>query len=185
MKQSMKTCVLLGIVMFAVSPAGWSQEFNYSSYTQTTLHDIVAEEQNHSFDQTEAKPDASFLEVECKVTKYRVRCSYSDLRRPISEMKGKLIELWMETLSADSNLAPLYRQEIQVMEGLNAHWIPIQEKLLPHINRELVKDDTIELFIVLMGKVEAEPVLIATEFEKITSPSGRPISTTAYARIVQ
>ena len=180
MKQLMSKLAIFGIVMFVVLPAGWSGEFNHASYTQTTLQDIIAEEQNHhSLDQAEAKKYADCNQVECRVSKYRVSCCYSNIRRTISENKKDVIMLWMETLKIDPKLASLYQQEIQVTEGTRVHWIPIQEQLFPFINKELVKNDSIELFILLIGKVESEFVFIATEFEKPISPAKKSIQVTA------
>ena len=176
----MSKSAIFGIVMFVVLPASWSGDFKYASYTQTTLQDIIAEEQNHhSYDQAEAKKHAENIQLKCRVSKYRVPCSYANIRRPIPEKKKNAIMLWMETLKIDPKLASLYRQEIQVTEGRRVHWIPMQEQLFPFINKELVKNDTIELFILLIGKVESEFVFIATEFEKPISPAKNSIQVTA------
>jgi hypothetical protein len=178
MRQLMRKLAIVGIVMFVVLPASWSEEFNYASYTQTTLQDIIAEEQNHSHDQAEAKKDADCIQLE--YSKYRVSCFYSNIRRPISEKKKNVIKLWMETLQIDPKLASLYQQEIMVTEGSRDHWIPIQEQLFSFINQELARNDTIELFIILICKVESEFVFIATEFEKPISPAKNSIQATAF-----
>jgi hypothetical protein len=182
MKQLMRKLAIFGIAMFVVLPANWSGEFNYASYTKTTLQDIIAEEQNHSHDQAEAKKYADFIQLECQVSKYRVSCCYSNIRRPLSEKKKNVITLWMETLKIDPNLASLYQQKIQVTESMRVHWIHIQEQLFPFINQELVKNDTIELFIILIGKVESEFVFIATEFSKPILPAKNSIQVTASTR---
>jgi len=169
--------------MLFISPACWSQEFNYASYTQTTLqHIIAAEEQNHSYNQAESKKYADCIQLECSVSKYRVSCCYSNIRRPISEKKKNVIKLWLEVLRIDPRLASLYQQEIQVTEGTRVHWIPIQEQLFPRINPQLVKNDTIGLFIIFIGKVESEFAFIATEFEKSLSPDKSLLQATAGTR---
>jgi len=181
-KHLMRKLAIFGIVMFVVLPANLSGEFNYGSYTKTTFHNTITEEQNHSYDQAVAKKYADCIQLECQVSKYRVLCCYSNIRRPISEKKKNIIKLWMETLKIDPKLASLYQQEIQVKEGTRVHWIPIQEQLFPFINQELVKNDTIELFIILIGKVESEFVFIATEFSKPVSPAKNSIQVTASTR---
>jgi len=184
MKQLMRNLAIFGIAMFVVLPASWSGEFNYASYTKTTLQDIIAEEQNHhSFDQVAAKKQANDIQLECRVSKYQVPCSYSDIQRPISEKKKNVIKMWMETLKIDPKLASLYQHEIQVTEGTRTYWIPVQEQLFPFMNKELVKNDTIGLFILLIGKVESEHVFIATEFEKSISPAKNPIRVTTASRL--
>jgi hypothetical protein len=182
MKQLVRKLAIAGFVMFVVLPAGWSQEFNYASYTQTTFQDIVTEEQNYSYDQAEATRVADCVQLEGRVSKYRVSCRYSDIRRPISGKKKNVIKFWMEALQIDPKLASLYRHEIRVTEGARDHWIPIQEQLFPHINQELIKNDTIELFIILIGKVESEFVLIATEFEKPLLPAMKSMQATVCTR---
>ena len=176
----MRKLAIFGIAMFVVLPSAWSGEFNHASYTQTTLQDIIAEEQNHhSLDQAEAKKYADYIQLECRVSKYLVSCCYSNIRRPVSEKTKNVIKLWMETLKIDPKLASLYQHEIQVTEGTSVHWIPMQEQLFPFITKELVKNDTIELFIILIGKVASEFVFIATEFEKPISPAKNLIQMTA------
>lgn len=177
----MRKLAIFGIVTFAILPSGWSGEFNYASYTKSTLQEIVAEEQNHhSLDLAAAKKQADYIQLECRVSKYRVPCSYSNVQRPISEKKKNVIKMWMETLKIDPKLASLYQHEIQVTESANVHWIPIQEQLFPFINKELVKNDRIELFIILIGNVETEYVFIATEFEKPISPRKNSAQMTAH-----
>src|SRR4030042_1107476 len=147
MKQLMRKLAIFGIALFVVLPSSGSEEFDYASYTQTTLQNILSEEQNHSHGKAEARLYADLIQLEGRVTKYRVSCCYSDIRRPISEKKKNLIKIWMETLQIDPKLASLYQQEIRVSEGKREHWIHIQEQLFPYINQELVRNDTIELFI--------------------------------------
>jgi hypothetical protein len=178
----MRKLEIFGIALFVALPAGWSAEFNYASYTQTTLQDIITQEQNHSHDQAQAKKNADYIQLECRVSKYRVSCCYSNIRRPISEKKKNGIKLWVEGLKIDPKLASLYQQEIWVTEGTRDHWIPIQEQLFPHIKRELAKNDTMELFIILIGKVASEFVFIATEFEKPITSAENSIQARACAR---
>ncbi|HDR15236.1 MAG TPA: hypothetical protein ENN79_07115 [Desulfobacteraceae bacterium] len=78
---------IAGSVFIIVFSAGWSQEFDYSAYTQTTLQDVITEEQNHSLVYAEAGKCADCIQLECTVLKYRVSCRYSHIRRPISEKK--------------------------------------------------------------------------------------------------
>lgn len=178
----MRKLAIVGIVMFVVLPASWSGEFDYASYAQTTLQDIIAEEQKRTEGQVEDKKHANDVQLDCRVTKYRVSCRYSNNLRPISEKKKNVIMGWMEMLKFDVKFASLYKQEIRVSEGTSLHWIPIQEQLFPHINQELVNNDTIELFVILIGKVESEFVFIGTEFEKPISPAKNSLQATASTR---
>lgn len=180
MKRFMRKLGIFGVAMFIVIPDSWSGEFNYASYTQTTLQDIITEEQNYSYVQADANKNADCIQLECRVSKYRVSCCYSAIGRPISEKKKNVIKLWMEVLQIDPRLASLYQQEIRVTEGTRDHWIPIQEQIFPYINQELIKNDTIELFIVFIGKAGSEFVFIATEFEKPISPAKNSIQAAAY-----
>ena len=184
MNRFMSNSEIFGIAMFVFLPASWSGEFNYASYTQTTLQDIIAEEQKHSEEQVADKKHTVTENVllECRVAKYRVSCCYSNSRRPISEKKKNVIKLWMEALKIDPKLASIYQQEIRMSEGTSVHWIPIQEQLFPHINQELVNNDTIELFIILVGKVESEFVFIGTEFAKPDSPTKNSLQAIASPR---
>ncbi len=131
------------IVLWAWTACG-SAEFNYASYIETTLQDIITEERNHSVYPAAQKKTLERVEIECQTAKYRVSCNYTAVRRPISGNRKNVIKLWVQTLQIEPTLASLYRQEIKVTEGMNVHWIPVQEKLLPHINRNLGRNDAIE-----------------------------------------
>jgi len=161
---------IAAVMVICVSTACRSAEFHYASYVESTLQNIIAEELNHSVGSAGHQRNVPFVEIECQVAKYRVLCNYTAIRRPISGKNKNLIQLWMKTLQIETALASLYRQEIKVMEGMNAHWIPVQDNLLPHLDRELSRNDAIELFILFLGKTDSGYVFIATEFEKIDLP---------------
>ena len=184
MRQFMRKSKIFAIAMFVFLPASWSGEFDYASYTQTTLQHIIAEEQKHSEEQVADKKytKAEYDLLECRVAKYRVSCRYSNILRPIPDKKKNVIKWWMEALDFDSKLASLYQHEIRVSKGASVHWIPIQEQLFPHLNQELVHNDTIELFIILIGKVESEFVFIGTEFAKPDSSTENSLQATASPR---
>jgi hypothetical protein len=177
MKWLVSKWAITATVLVALLPVSWSGEFDYDSYIPTTLRDIILEEQEHI--KVHAKDDKTVTDVllECRVAKYRVPCRYFNNQRPISEKKKKVITGWMEMLKFDINIASLYKQEIRVSDGTREHWIPIQEQLFPHLNHEVVKNDTIELFIILTGCVESEYVFIATEFVKPVLPANNPDQT--------
>jgi hypothetical protein len=151
-----------------------SAEFNYASYIETTLQGIITEERNHSIDSADQKKIVERVEIECRTAKYRVSCNYAAVRRPISGKNLNVIKLWVKTLQIDPELASLYRQEIKVTEGMNVHWIPVQENLLSHIDRELRRNDAMELFILFLGKNDSEYVFIATEYNAIVPNPGKP-----------
>jgi hypothetical protein len=179
MKHFMGKSAIAGIVMQVVLSPSWAGDFNYASYTQTTIQDILSEEHNQSLDQVETQTASECIHLEYRVSKHCVSCQYSDRQRPISKIKKNVIKLWLETLDIDPKLGSLYDHEIQVTDGNRTHWIPIQKQLIPCINRELVKNDPIVLFIMLIGKVDSEFVLIATEFEKPIPPARNSIQATA------
>jgi hypothetical protein len=183
MKQLMRKLAILGIVMFVVMPDSWSGEFNYASYTRTNLQAIIAEEKYHSFIQAEIKEPADSVDIECRVYKYRVLCNYTNIQRPISEKRKTAIKIWMDVLRINPKLASLYQREILVSEGMRVYWIPIQETFFPYLQKVLGKNDTIELFIILIGKVESEFVFVATEFEKPIFPVTNLIQATARTRV--
>ncbi len=182
MRHPVSRWVILGLLLFVAVPACWSGEFDYPSYNQSTLQEIMQKEKSHSHDEAQAAKYDDIIQLECRFAKYRVPCGFSDDRRLISEKKKMVIKLWMEMNRIDAKLAALYQQEIQVFDGVGIYWIPIQEQLIPHIDRELVQNDSMELFIILTGTVESEYVFIATEYEKPLSPAGNSRQATASAR---
>jgi hypothetical protein len=93
-----------------------------------------------------------------------------------------MIKAWMEIIHADPELANLYKHEIRVTKGSGEHWIPIQEQLFSLMDRELVKNESFELFILLLGKIGSEYVFIATEFDKSIPPADHSIQAAASMR---
>jgi hypothetical protein len=184
MKLLIKKLTIIEIAVFIALPPSWSGEFDYASYTQTTLQNIIAEEQKYSEEQVADKKhtDTELVLLDCRVAKYRVSCRYSNVLRPVSEKKKSVIIGWMEMLAFDTKSASLYKQEMRVSEGTSVQWIPIQEQLFPHLTRELVKNDTIDLFVIFIGKVESELVFIGTEFAKPDASTIDSLNTTAALR---
>lgn len=67
MKQSLKKPVIFGVALCAALSVSVSGQFNYASYTQTILEDIITEEQNHSYAPGEDEKGADCIQLECKV----------------------------------------------------------------------------------------------------------------------
>lgn len=178
-------CLIAAVMVLWAWTACSSGEFNYASYIETTLQDIITEERNHSIDSAAQKKSIERVEIECRTAKYRVSCNYTAFRRPISGNRKIVIQLWMETLKIKPSIASLYQQEIKVTEGINVHWIPIQEKLLPYIDRDLGRNEGIELFILFLGKVDSGYLFIATEFNAISGNQSNPALTNAAMRVAQ
>jgi hypothetical protein len=179
MKHFLNLRVIIGIASFFAWPAAGSGEFDYDSYTHSTLQSVVKEEQDQMPIWTADEDAAEDVQIECRFAKYQVLCRYSTDIRLIPKRKIKLLMEWMAIHKLDAKYATLYKHEIRVTEGASAFWIPIQEQLCTHLNRELVNSDTILLFVIWIGKVESEFAFIATEFVKLGPPAANTPRTTA------
>ncbi len=131
-------------------------EFNFNRYRPYSLAQAVADH-THGEEADWVIAAGSF--------KYRVRVRYTGQQRDIRVSVKQLIANWVKSLDLNPKLLDLFEQEILVHEAGSQYWLPIQEKLLPHVAREIRTGDLVDLYIMRVGSTKTESVFIVNEFQ--------------------
>ncbi len=97
--------------------------------------------------------------------KYRIRVPFTNESREIGPEKIKFIEMWVNALVRIPELIKLYKHEILIKSEDKDYWIPMQEQVLPYMNKELKIGKQFDLYIILAGTIKDEWVFLATEFK--------------------
>jgi hypothetical protein len=105
----------------------------------------------------------------------RVQVIYTGEFRDIDPIKQFLIESWGAALSPETGerVKGAFLQEVLVIESDVEHWIPVQELLVPFMEKELKSGDEAMIFVLWVGASmpDAEtppvPVFILNEFQTI------------------
>jgi hypothetical protein len=93
----------------------------------------------------------------------------SGQRRPLAGFKAKTVEGW---LRADwPAQAGKVKEEILVRAGERDFWVPIQEILVPFLEKEACPGAQLELYLIFIGATDQGLLFIANEF-KVQGTSG-------------
>jgi hypothetical protein len=105
----------------------------------------------------------------------RTAAVYSGTFRPLSADSRRLLTKWADAMGVDVARLRMFQQELRVDDAGVAHWLPVQDTLVPTMTSELKVGDAMELFLVYVGHVDGRYLLLVNAFshEGPTPPAGR------------
>ncbi|MDH5763365.1 MAG: hypothetical protein OEZ51_10310 [Nitrospinota bacterium] len=97
----------------------------------------------------------------------RVTVRYLGNQRELDARRGTLIvDMWGKSLRMDREmLARTFQKEIEVEENGRTYWLPIQDALLPPLEKEVGRNGAVELWVVFIGAIEKDMVFLVNEFQ--------------------
>jgi hypothetical protein len=160
---------MLVLTLFLLAVCG---AFAWDQYAPATLQEVIALHKGLA--------DNKRL-INTVEEKYRITVTYLGERRPIAPATRALIGDWVKTVGQDERLVSWFKQEIHVLEGEQTYWLPIQEVLWPHMGKELLAGNTVELYVLWIGYTGSDWVFLVNEFQKVSvhQLSGQPRSESA------
>jgi len=100
--------------------------------------------------------------------KYRVRVRVTGAIRPVPSAVALFFERTAKARAKDggivARMAEMFRREVEVEEVGARWWLPIQETLAPSLQEELPQGGEADLYVLLMGAVNKDVVLVVNEF---------------------
>jgi len=93
----------------------------------------------------------------------RSTAAYSGQFRAIPEDSRRLIAAWAESFNIPG-MPQAFQRELKVVEAGREYWVPVQEVLVPAMNRELQPGEEIELFIIYIGQLAGRHIFLVNEF---------------------
>jgi hypothetical protein len=169
------SCLLLSLLASAcantqISPYGMKtgKDANWERYRPSDLQLVIDEHSKYFDDSPKVQLSINAL---ASANPYRVKVSYMDDHRKISDGKKQLISAWGKSTQIEEIFIRMFEQEIIFKYGSKIFWFPIQSALIPDFKMELKKGDEVNLYVMFIGTFwegnQIQWVFIVNDFEKI------------------
>jgi len=148
-------------------PETTQQKFDYSKYHPSKLTDIAKEhDKSLELDSKNAPPGKAFICIEAAPNAIRVKAEFCNEFRTPSEEHMKMVKSWLKALGHEKYIG-LFQHEVKLREDDIEYWLPIQEQLIPFLQREINTGEIAEFYIVYYGAYNFDHVFVINEFQKV------------------
>ena len=160
------TCIWVVCILATYAFAQEQEEDSCAKYKPSTLSRVVkAYTVNY-------KPEDAGIDIGSDPL--RAKVIYTGESRPTPENKQRFIKLWMKSYGYPEEYAAKYGTELLFLEDSVKFWLPVQDVLIPHFQKEMRKDESVDIFAVWIGTTfpkdgkgrQGDHVIIVNEFEK-------------------
>jgi hypothetical protein len=93
----------------------------------------------------------------------RAEVVYTGEFRPLAADSARLLDAWGGSMGV-TGLRDVFRQEVMVREGTVEYWLPVQDTLMPVLQRELTAGATIEVLAIYIGQVDDRALFLINAF---------------------
>ena len=143
------------------------REFDYEKYHPSKLIDVTKEyDKVIDGDLKNVPRGNAFILIEALSRAMRVKAAFSNEFRIPSEEHITVVKAWLKALNRE-NYLDLFRHEVKVREDNIEYWLPIQEQLIPFLQKEIHPGEIAEFYIVYFGANNFNHVFVINEFRKI------------------
>ena len=105
--------------------------------------------------------------IETANYKYAIDTIYSGQHREIIPARKELFRRWAKSLRHPEEYAQLCDHEIQIHDGKQEYWIPLQNALLNPFAAEAKPNSRLRLHIMYIGATGNERVFMITRFQAL------------------
>lgn len=162
------TTALLAVAPLLATLVAGPPAFDYASYTPVDLADFMERALTEHPDLLvpfKGRNRTLFHPVE----KIRFQAVFAGQSRPLAAFKRDVIDRWTKINAPP--LAGAFQREILVRDGPREHWVALQESLWPFLQREVKAGECAVLFVVFIGSVNEDWLLLVNEFGSISGGS--------------
>ncbi len=99
----------------------------------------------------------------------RVRVAWTGRLRPLAGYKGKTVADYFRF--RNPQVVDLLRNEMEVVEGGKARWLPVKETLVPFLRDEVLPGGSAELFVLYLGNANSDWVYVVNDFAALRPPA--------------
>jgi hypothetical protein len=93
----------------------------------------------------------------------RAEVIYTGDFRPLASDSARLLDAWGGSMGVPG-LRDVFRQEVMVREGTVEYWLPVQDRLVPVLRRELTAGAMIEVLVIYIGQVDDRALFLINAF---------------------
>jgi hypothetical protein len=99
---------------------------------------------------------------------FKTTVKYLGKTRIIKQDRSAYIKKLFFSWGMTAEQAKTFDSEILIEENGIKYWLPIQNVLIPHLNKEIKINDNVNLFIVLGGAIKKDWVFLINEFKALS-----------------
>jgi hypothetical protein len=144
-----------------------SRGFDHSRYHPSKLIDVAKEyDKVIEADIKNAPAGKAFILIESLSRAIRVKAEFTNEFRTPSEEHITVVKAWLRAFEREKYM-DLFQHEVKIREDNIEYWLPIQEQLVPFLQKETRPGEVAEFYIVYLGAHNVDHVLVINEFQKI------------------
>lgn len=151
--RALQIALLLGMLLPSMARA-----FDYDAYKPAVLVQVAPK--------PEVIPDSSVVyHLDAAHSRYKSRVKFTGRIRPLKDDVRYFLSLWIKTMQHSKAYEELFQSEIEVTQGSLSYWMPIQKQLVDPFVGEVGSNGTADVYVLLIGAINREPVFAVSEFE--------------------
>lgn len=150
MKALLLSCLLL--IPTATCMAG---DFDYGAYQDSSLASVGSN--------LDISPEITWW-LDAAHSKFHTVATFTGQVRPIPDETRGLIDHWAKAMGHGKAIAAMFTSEIEVQQGNEVYWLPIQEQLVGALREEVPAGREVHLYVLLIGAYKLAPVFGVNEF---------------------
>ena len=131
--------------------------FDYDAYTAVELSSVVPT--------LEVNPGGTTYHLDAAHSRYRSNVVFTGQIRPLGDQVLNLVKHWVVAMKHPHEYEKLFQSEVEVVQGEQHYWMPIQEQLVGAFLQEVAPRDHVTVYVLLVGGVDRTPVFAVSELE--------------------
>ena len=148
------TIARIALLLLLACTSAAAQPFDYDAYHPAALAQIVSALPPH--------PADWLAEGE---TRFRTQVTFTGSFRPVAKARQDYIAGWAKAMGHPAETVTVFEQEVEIEQANTRYWMPIQQVLVGQLQAEVRVGATLQLYVLLMGTQEDQPVFAVSEFD--------------------
>jgi hypothetical protein len=118
-------------------------------------------------------PEGRTFHLDAAHSRYRSTVTFSGNTRRLTDDVRSLMRYWRKAMQHPQSYEDLFEAEIEVMQGGQPYWMPIQRQLVAPFIAEIQGGSKVTLYVLLVGGIDRTHVFAVSAFE--AEPPRQPI----------
>ena len=151
----MRALLLSCLLLVATAPC-LAADFDYGAYQDSSLASAGSN--------LNISPEITWW-LDAAHSKFHTVATFTGQVRPIPTETQVLINRWAKAMGHGETTAALFTSEIEVQQGNEVYWLPVQEQLVDALRGEVPAGRQVHLYFLLIGAYKLVPVFGVNEFD--------------------
>ena len=133
-----------------------AKAFDYEAYQPVELERVVTK--------IEVDPNGTTYHIDGAYPRYRSRVTFTGQIRPLAGEVRTLVTYWAASMRHPPAIVELYQSEIEVVQGAERYWMPIQKQLVDAFLKEVDPYGHVTVYVLFMGGIDLTAVFAVSGF---------------------